>query len=90
MEGRTVHGTGVNRTDAPRRLCAMTLHRSFIRSQDTYSVSLGAQVYAACVDGTEPHLAIPTRAQALLLGAKKYLRLKILFRKSFLSGSSIY
>ena len=45
MDGRLAHGTGVNRSDHPRRLIITTAHKSFIRTQDTFGVSLRKDVY---------------------------------------------
>ena len=46
FDGRMVHGTGVNTTDRPRRLIIMTVHKAFMRTQDTYSLTLEKEVYA--------------------------------------------
>ena len=45
MEGRIAHGTGVNHSDKPRRLIIGTAHKSFMRTQDTFGVSLLKEVY---------------------------------------------
>ena len=45
MEGRTAHGTGVNHSDHPRRLMIATAHKSWVRTQDTFGVSLLKEIY---------------------------------------------
>ena len=45
MDGRLVHGTGANITDAIRRLIILTFHKPFVRQQEQWPLSLSREVY---------------------------------------------
>ena len=47
MDGRLVHGTGANRSDALRRLIILTFHKPFIRQQEQWMLTLDKGVYAS-------------------------------------------
>lgn len=47
MDGRLVHGTGANRSDALRRLIILTFHKPFIRQQEQWMLTLDRDVYAS-------------------------------------------
>ncbi len=46
MDGRLVHGTGANFSDALRRLIILTFHKPFIRQQEQWGLTLRPEVYA--------------------------------------------
>ncbi len=45
MDGRLVHGTGTNRSDALRRLLILTFHKPFVRQQEQWPLSIRREVF---------------------------------------------
>ena len=45
MDGRLVHGTGTNRSDALRRLLILTFHKPFVRQQEQWPLSVRSEIY---------------------------------------------
>ena len=56
MDGRLVHGTGANFTDALRRLIILTFHKPFIRQQEQWGLTLRPDVYANASDKLKARL----------------------------------
>lgn len=56
MDGRLVHGTGANFSDALRRLIILTFHKPFIRQQEQWSLTLRPEVYANASDKLKARL----------------------------------
>lgn len=60
MDGRLVHGTGTNRSDALRRLLIMTFHKPFVRQQEQWALTVNRSVY----ENASPKLKIRLGFQA--------------------------
>ncbi|MEM7079199.1 MAG: phytanoyl-CoA dioxygenase family protein [Pseudomonadota bacterium] len=56
MDGRLVHGTGSNRTEALRRLLILTFHKPFIRQQEQWPLTLRPEVYQRASDKLKQRL----------------------------------